>query len=299
VSADGDNLVVTNTFNGSVQLLDPATGEILQDVRTVALPINAIRHDDRIVAAQAGGGNVVNIDDPEDVLIGELGLPTGLASDGTTLYVSDWATGNVWAVDEAGPRVVVEGLAQPEGLAVDGDRLLVVETGAQQVTAIDLATASDRTGDHRARLLGDPGPGLPAERCPVGRGDRSRRGDLRLRRRDEQPLPIRALIRDRVCCLATPPVTNTTVRQPTGRMSLRRPSSGRNQPVRAARPSRSIGLARARVAASRTVRGRGAEPSTRGRGTVSESANRSMARAATRPMRRAYSGYRVILDDGT
>ncbi len=103
VSADGDNLVMTNTFNGSVQLMDPATGEILQDVRTVALPINAIRHGDRIVAAAAGGGNVVNIDDPEDVLLGELGLPTGLASDGTTLYVSDWATGNVWAVDEAGP----------------------------------------------------------------------------------------------------------------------------------------------------------------------------------------------------
>ncbi len=140
VSADGDNLVMTNTFNGSVQLMDPATGEILQDVRTVALPINAIRHDGRIVAAAAGGSNVVNIDDPEDVLIGELGLPTGLASDGTTLYVSDWATGNVWAVDGAGPRVVVEGLAQPEGLAIDGDRLLVVETGAQQVTAIDLAT---------------------------------------------------------------------------------------------------------------------------------------------------------------
>jgi DNA-binding beta-propeller fold protein YncE len=140
VSADGDNLVVTNTFNGSVQLMDPANGEILQDVRTVALPINAIRHDDRIVAAAAGGSNVVNVDDSEDVLLGELGLPTGLASDGTTLYVSDWATGNVWAVDEAGPRVLAEGLAQPEGLAVDGNRLLVVETGAQQVTAIDLAT---------------------------------------------------------------------------------------------------------------------------------------------------------------
>ena len=114
MSADGDNLVITNTFNGSVQLMDPANGEILQDVRTVALPINAIRHDDRIVAAAAGGSNVVNVDDSEDVLLGELGLPTGLASDGTTLYVSDWATGNIWAVDEAGPRVLAEGLAQPK-----------------------------------------------------------------------------------------------------------------------------------------------------------------------------------------
>jgi sugar lactone lactonase YvrE len=140
VSVDGDNLILANTFAGSVQLMDPATGDILQDVRTVVIPTNAIRHGDRIVATQAGAGNVVNIDDLDDVLIADLALPTGLASDGTTLYVSDWATGDVWAIDEAGPRVLAAGLAQPEGLAVDGDRLLVVETGIQQVTAIDLAS---------------------------------------------------------------------------------------------------------------------------------------------------------------
>ncbi len=140
VSADGDNLILSNTFSGSVQLMDPSTGEILEDVRTVIFPINAIRHGDRIVAAQAAGSNVVNINDLEDVLLADLSLPTGLASDGTTLYVSDWVTGNVWAVNDAGAQVVAEGLAQPEGMAIDGDRLLVVETGAQQVTAVDLAT---------------------------------------------------------------------------------------------------------------------------------------------------------------
>ena len=140
VSADGDNLILSNTFSGSVQLMDPSTGEILEDVRTVIFPINAIRHGDRIVAAQAAGSNVVNVNDLEDVLLADLSLPTGLASDGTTLYVSDWVTGNVWAVNDAGAQVLAEGLAQPEGMAIDGDRLLVVETGAQQVTAVDLAT---------------------------------------------------------------------------------------------------------------------------------------------------------------
>jgi DNA-binding beta-propeller fold protein YncE len=140
VSADGDNLIIANVFSGSVQVIDPATGGIVQDVRTLVLPVNAIRHGDRIVAMQIGGGNVVNIDDAEDVLIGDLALPTGMASDGATLYVADWATGDIWAVDEAGPRVLIAGLAQPEGLAVDGDRLLVVETGLQQVTAVDLTT---------------------------------------------------------------------------------------------------------------------------------------------------------------
>ncbi len=140
VSADGDNLIITNAFSGSVQVLDPATGDIIEDVRDVVFPVNAIRYGDRLVAAQAGGGNVVNANDLTDVLIGDLAIPFGLATDGTTLYVGDWATGNIWAVDETGPRILTEGLAQPEGMAVDDDRLLVVETGTQQVIAIDLAT---------------------------------------------------------------------------------------------------------------------------------------------------------------
>jgi sugar lactone lactonase YvrE len=140
VSADGDDLILSNAFSGSVQVLDPATGAVSQDVRTLVLPLNAIRHGDQLVAAQAGAANVVDVDNPETVVIGELGLPLGLASDGTTLYVGDWATGDIWAVDETGPRVLVSGLSFPEGLAIDGDRLLVVETGIQQVTAVDVAT---------------------------------------------------------------------------------------------------------------------------------------------------------------
>ena len=104
--------------------------------------MNAIRHGERIVVAQAGGSNVVNAEDTTEVVVDGLIVPLGLASDGTNLYVGDWATGNIWVVDDAGSGVLAEGLAQPEGLALDGDRLLVVETGAQQVTAVDLATGA-------------------------------------------------------------------------------------------------------------------------------------------------------------
>ena len=158
VSADGDDLIVSNAFSGSVQVLDAATGDISQDVRSVVLPLNAVRHGDQLVAAQAGGGNVVDAADPETVVLAGLALPLGLASDGTTLYVGDWVSGDIWAVDEAGSRVLVSGLAQPEGLAVDGDRLLVVETGKQQVTAVDLAT-----GEMSAVITGLDFSGVPPE----------------------------------------------------------------------------------------------------------------------------------------
>jgi sugar lactone lactonase YvrE len=149
VAADGHNLITSSGFSHAVQILDPATGDILEDIRTLAAPTNAIRHGDTLVAAQLGvppgPARVVNAEDPSEVfIIGgpslPLFVPLGLASDGDTLYVGDWATGIVWAVNDAGTSILAAGLAGPEALAVDGERLLVVETGLQRVTAIDLAT---------------------------------------------------------------------------------------------------------------------------------------------------------------
>jgi sugar lactone lactonase YvrE len=148
VAADGDDLIISSGFANSVQVIDPATGAISLDVRTVAAPVNALRHGGVIVAAQAGFGNVVEVETGDSVLDASmlggapLFLPLGLASDGDTLYVADYFTGIVWAVSDAGVAPLTSGLQQPEGLAVDGDRLLVVEVGTKQVTAVDLATGA-------------------------------------------------------------------------------------------------------------------------------------------------------------
>ena len=154
VAPDGDNLILSSGFSGAVQVLDPATGAIVFDTRDLATPTNALRHGDTLVAAQLGDApdpaSVVNAEDPSEVFISgssvPLFVPLGLASDGDTLYVGDWATGIVWAISDTGPTLLA--VLQPpdpagrglEGLALDGDRLLAVETGREQVTAIDLAT---------------------------------------------------------------------------------------------------------------------------------------------------------------
>ena len=147
VVADGDNLIISSGFSNALQVLDPVTGAVSLDIRTLAGVTNAIRHDGDIVATQIGLGNVVNAEDPTDVLLdntmtGGVGpfVPLGLASDGDTLYVGDWATGIVWAVNDGSAAPLAGGLLGLEGMVVDGDRLLVVETGLGQVTAIDLAT---------------------------------------------------------------------------------------------------------------------------------------------------------------
>jgi sugar lactone lactonase YvrE len=143
VAADADRLITTSWFSNSVQVFDPATGEVVEDIRTLAVPINAIRHGEALVAAQGGlpdGNNVVNAATGEE-LIGGLGIPLGLASDGETLYVADWALGTVFAVPPEGEAVpLATDLSSPEGLALDGDRLLVVEEGLDRVSAIDLSS---------------------------------------------------------------------------------------------------------------------------------------------------------------
>jgi sugar lactone lactonase YvrE len=147
VAIDGEDLLITSGFANALQVLNPVTGAVSLDVRTLAGVTNAIRHDGDIVATQLFAGNVVNAEDPTEVLLdatmtGGSGpfVPLGLASGGDTLYVGDWATGIVWAVDDGSAAPLAVGLQGLEGMVVDGDRLLVVETGLRQVTAIDLAS---------------------------------------------------------------------------------------------------------------------------------------------------------------
>jgi len=140
VAALGDDLLTSGWFSGAIQVLDPATGEVLEDIRTVAVPTNAIGHGDRVVAASVGAAGVVDARTGE-VLLDGLTMPLGLASDGETLYVGDWAAGTIQALAPDGSvETIASELAGPEGLALDGDRLLVVEEGNDRVVGIDLAS---------------------------------------------------------------------------------------------------------------------------------------------------------------
>jgi sugar lactone lactonase YvrE len=165
VSFAGNDLLVTGAMRGTLQVLDAATGSVRQDVRDLAMPTNAIVHGGEIVVAQAGTrdgrgpGDVIRLAD-RGALVTELQLPTGLASDGATLYVADWATGCVWFVSPTGRALLAAGLSHPEGVALTGTgSLLVVEEGIGQVTSIDLASG-DRTAVATIALGREHSPGM-------------------------------------------------------------------------------------------------------------------------------------------
>lgn len=149
-SMDGEHVVVSSWFGGAVQVWDPLSDRVLEHY-PMPVPLNAIRFQDDLVVADLGLGGVVWASDHTVILPmdGErVFVPAGLATDGETLWVGDWATGVVWQVGFDGkapsaPLPVASGLANPEGLALAGDgSLLVVEAGAGRLSRIDLTTGA-------------------------------------------------------------------------------------------------------------------------------------------------------------
>jgi len=158
-AAAGDTLVTAMFFPApAVQVLDAATGAVVEDYRDFTMPINALQFQGDLVVVELGtaageakvtragaGGRTTLADASMNIFV-----PVGLAATGDDLWVSDWASGMVWqlvadGVQLAPPRPVATGLSGPEGLAVDLDgTLLVVEASAQRLSRIDPATGAVR-----------------------------------------------------------------------------------------------------------------------------------------------------------
>jgi sugar lactone lactonase YvrE len=152
VDASGSRLILTDPlFAGAVLVFDPASGTVVASY-PVPGAFNAVPFDGDIAISQLGLGVV---DTTGTVLMSGLFLPTGMASDGQNLYVSDWATGIIWWLPASGVQVPIAfGLASPEGLELRDGELLVLEEGTKRLIAIDL-TSGART--------------VIAEGLPIGR----------------------------------------------------------------------------------------------------------------------------------
>lgn len=162
VAPDDGHVILTSWMSNAVQIWDPAADEVVQTVYDFAVPLNALRFQGDLVAAELGTGSVVSRDAAGNrtTLLSGLFVPSGLAATETELWVADWASGMVWQVaGDGAPHPVATGLANPEGLAVDSDgSLLVVESGAGRLTRIDLSTGATRTVAE-GLVLDAPAPG--------------------------------------------------------------------------------------------------------------------------------------------
>lgn len=150
LSADGENLIVSSYYGAEVQVWNPQSDQVIETY-PMGIPIDAIRFKNDIAVSDLGLGGVVRASDQSMILpIDNTNVfaPSGLATDGDTLWVADWGTGIVWQIGFDGntpttPFPIATGLMSPEGLAWDNNgSLLVVETGASQLSRINLATGA-------------------------------------------------------------------------------------------------------------------------------------------------------------
>jgi sugar lactone lactonase YvrE len=163
VSAAGRNLISSSWTANAVQVWNPVTDQVVESHFDFNIPLNAISFRGGLAVAELGTGSVVlEQDGTRTTLIDGLLVPTGLAAEGSTLYVADAAAGTITRVTRHDRRVVARELAAPEGLAWSTrGRLLVVESGAGRVSEVDLGSGERRVlADGLA--LGLPSvPGLP------------------------------------------------------------------------------------------------------------------------------------------
>ncbi len=147
-SADDGRVLTSSWFANVVQEWDPTSETVVESYSDFAVPLNAVRYQGDLVVAELGTHRVVRrpAGTTTKETLAQVPVPTGLATDGDSLWVADWATGRVMRIAQGGqalaaPQVVAQGLSYPEGMTLDTDgTLLVVETGTGQLTRIDPAT---------------------------------------------------------------------------------------------------------------------------------------------------------------
>ncbi|RAL25474.1 hypothetical protein DL240_04480 [Lujinxingia litoralis] len=145
-TADEGRVLTSSWFANVVQVWDPEQEAVVESHSDFATPLNALRYQDDLIVAELSTHQVVRraAGTTDKEVLAAVPVPTGLATDGDSLWVADWASGSVYLIADEGepvspPQVVAQGLSFPEGMAVDTDGdLLVVETGRNQVTRIDV-----------------------------------------------------------------------------------------------------------------------------------------------------------------
>ena len=149
VSNYGDNLLLTSWLDNSVKVLDPSTGEIIQSIKGLGIPVSAAPFGDYFAVAQHSDSAVslFNKDGSfHSVLSDDFDGPTHVLAFDDGLLVSDTVRGQVLHKENGTTEVLVDGLTTPEGLAVHKGFIYVFEgstgkiklvTGGSTVTGRD------------------------------------------------------------------------------------------------------------------------------------------------------------------
>src|SRR5438128_6691749 len=177
-TANGDDVLLSSWFTGTVQLIDRKTGKTKEMLHDFKAPHDAIKlSDGSILVNELGSKSLIRASGEHGkdrtAVVGGLEGPVGLAAgSGGAVYLTEAFAGQVSKVEANGEKTVIaKDLKGPEGIALAPDgKLIVAEVGAKRIIQIDPAngTVSEIAGNLPIGLPATPG-GLPSN-IPTGVG---------------------------------------------------------------------------------------------------------------------------------
>ena len=177
-TANGDDVLLSSWFTGTVQLIDRKTGKTKEMLHGFKAPHDAVKlGDGSILVNELGSKSLVRASGEHGkdrtAVVGDLEGPVGLAAgSGGAVYLTEAFAGQVSKVEANGEKsVVAKDLKGPEGIAVAPDgKLIVAEVGAKRIVSIDPASGAitEIAGNLPIGLPAAPG-GLPSN-IPTGVG---------------------------------------------------------------------------------------------------------------------------------
>lgn len=177
-TANGDDVLLSSWFTGTVQLIDRKTGKTKEMLHGFKAPHDAIKlGDGSILVNELGSKSLVRASGEHGkdrtAVVGGLEGPVGLAAgSGGAVYLTEAFAGQVSKVEANGEKsVVAKDLKGPEGIALAPDgKLIVAEVGAKRIVQIDPANGAitEIAANLPIGLPAAPG-GLPSN-IPTGVG---------------------------------------------------------------------------------------------------------------------------------
>ena len=177
-TANGDDVLLSSWFTGTVQLIDRKTGKTKEMLHDFKAPHDAVKlGDGSILVNELGSKSLIRASGEHGkdrtAVVGGLEGPVGLAAgSGGAVYLTEAFAGQVSKVEANGEKTVIaKDLKDPEGIAVAPDgKLIVAEVGAKRIIQIDPAngTITEIAANLPIGLPAAPG-GLPSN-IPTGVG---------------------------------------------------------------------------------------------------------------------------------
>ncbi len=177
-TANGDEVILSSWFTGTVQVIDRKTGKTKEMMHGFKAPHDAVRlGDGSLLVNELGTGSLVRVSGEHGAdrtpILGGLAGPVGLvAASKDEVYLTEAFSGQVSKVESNGDRTIIaHDLKMPEGIALaPNGKLIVAEVGAKRIVEIDPATGTvtEIAGNLPIGLVGAPG-GLPSN-IPTGVG---------------------------------------------------------------------------------------------------------------------------------